>query len=228
MLYSRILFFCFSIASIISSCSPILGIYGIHPPRKLSEKKICKSAKRLSIPKSQLFQLDSSYFSYLSYLDTIQIDSLSSSELIEQKKSIKEQIKNHIQPLQALYFNKTGELVSFQINCYAGGFPNLKWDRNEILKSFPPKLQAPLDFLVTPTLLSSFLLPFSETSKLNFKDTEMVIYDYVVYVFWSKFMGRQNKRFIRFIQENHRLFAKSNVKFIYVNLDNSYVAADMW
>lgn len=228
MLFIRILIFCISIASIISSCSPILGIYGIHPPRKLSEKKICKSAKRLSIPQTELFQIDTNYFSFLSSFDTIQIDSLSSFELIQQKKNIKAQIKNHIQPLQALYFNKAGELVSFQINCYAGGFPNLKWDRNEIFKSFPPKLQAPLDSLVTPTSLSSLLIPLSKTSKLNSNDTELVIYDYVVYVFWSKFMGRQNKHFIRFIQENHRLYAKSNVKFLYVNMDNSCMEADMW
>jgi hypothetical protein len=53
-------------------------------------------------------------------------------------------------------------------------------------------------------------------------------YDYVVYVFYSKFMGRQNKRFIRFIQENNKLSNEKQVRVIYINMDNAIALSDIW
>lgn len=208
---------------LVTSCSPIMGIYGIRAPKELSEKRIYNYSNRHSIPENEIYQLDTSYYSFLLSLDTIIYDTLSSDELPQEKKNIKNQIKNHYQPLQALYFNKSGRLVSFQINCYAGGFPNLEWDRDNILTSFPPKVQAPLDSLVTDSTLLKYLLPMSNSSEVIIRE-----YDYVIFVFWSKFMGRQNKRFIQFIQENNKLSAENNVKFVYINMDNFYVLNNIW
>ena len=208
---------------LITGCSPIMGIYGIRTPKELSEKRIYNHSNRLSIPENEVYQLDTSYYSFLLSLDTIKDDTLSSDELLQEKRNIKNQIKNHYQPLQALYFNKFGQLVSFQINCYAGGFPNLEWDRDSILTSFPPKVQAPLDSLVADSTLLRYLLPMSNSSEVTIGES-----DYVIFVFWCKFMGRQNKRFIRFIQENNKLSAENNVKFVYINVDNFYVLNDIW
>jgi hypothetical protein len=149
-------------------------------------------------------------------IDSLMTDSLKRIEL-------KQQVKNHYQPLQALYFNKSGKLESFQINCYAGGFPNLNWDRDSILTTFPPKLQAPLDTLVSDSILISFLQPISNSHEIR-----LGVYDYEVYVFWSKFMGRQNKRFINFIQENCKLTNEKNVRVIYINIDNAFAISDIW
>jgi hypothetical protein len=50
--------------------------------------------------------------------------------------------KNHWQFLQAVYYDAAGRQQSFHINCYAGGFPNLHWERNGIMAQFPPSQQA--------------------------------------------------------------------------------------
>jgi hypothetical protein len=149
-------------------------------------------------------------------MDSLMTDSLKTIEF-------KKQVKNHYQPLQALYFNNGGKLESFQINCFAGGFPNLKWDRDSILTTFPPKLQAPLDSILTDSILISFLQPLSNS--LEFR---IGVNDFVVYVFWSRFMGRQNKRFIHFIQDNCKLSKEKTVRVIYINTDNAFAKSDIW
>lgn len=205
----------------ISSCSPILTLYGVRNPKEISEKKITHYSKRLAIPNQAICELDTSYFSFLSSLKLKINDSLITDTLL--RKELKKQVQNHYQPLQALYFNKKGILESFQINCYAGGFPNLNWDRDSILTTFPPKLQAPIDSILSESLLISFLKPMPNSTDLKHRDD-----DYVVYVFYSKFMGRQNKRFIHFIQENSKLSNDKHVRLIYINMDNAYAISDIW
>lgn len=206
-----------------TSCSPILGLYGVHNPHKLNDKKIIRTAKRLKIQETQLFQLDTSFYSALKAFDTIQCDSLSALSVQEAKQKIKKYINNHIQPLQAMYFDESGKLVSFQINCYAGGFPNLKWNRDSILEYFPPKKQAPIDSLVSQVMLSKYLLSNPASEKLVPINKE-----FTVYVFWSKFMGRQNRRFLRYIRNNAALAQNKKVNFLFVNTDNFYAITDIW
>ena len=205
---------------LMSSCSPIITLYGVRNPKEISQKKIIKQSKRLGISKDAIYELDTSYFSLLSSLKLLANNSTLPDTL---KKIELKRVQNHYQPLQALYFNKVGELESFQINCYAGGFPNLEWDRDSILTTFPPKIQAPLDTLISELLLISFLKP-------TFNATDFTIgnYDYNVYVFYGKFMGRQNKRFINFIQENGKLSNDKNVRVIYINTDNAYAISGIW
>ncbi|MFK7923978.1 MAG: hypothetical protein AB8H47_18615 [Bacteroidia bacterium] len=194
--------------SVISSCSPILGMYGIRNPKKVNEKTIFRTSKRLDIPISDVYELDSSYFTFLFSLDTTKF---------------KEEVKNHCQPLQALYFNRSGQMESFQINCYAGGFPNLNWARDSILMTFPPKQQAPVDTIILVNTQLEYLKPMSSSQKVLFED-----YDFIVFVYWSKFMGRQNRRFIDFIQENLNLIEGYDVRIIYVNTDNIFALSGLW
>ena len=49
-------------------------------------------------------------------------------------------------------------------------------------------------------------------------------YDYIVFVYWNRFMGRQSKRLIHFVQENYKLAKDFNVKIIYVNTDNVFAS----
>lgn len=211
-------FFCLIL---FSSCSPILGLYGVRNPKEISEKKIIRYSKRVAIPKDAIYELDTSYFPFLASLKLSANNSLNmdSMKIIERKNLV----KNHYQPLQALYFNKSGKLESFQINCYAGGFPNLKWDRDSILSTFSPKIQAPLDTLLSESVIISFLKPFIDSTKIKTGD-----YDYLVYVFYSKFMGRQNKRFINFIQKNSQLSNEKNIRVIYITMDNAYAISGIW
>lgn len=210
----------FSILLILSSCSPILGIYGVHNPKEINEQKITQYSERHGMPNADLFELDSSYFSYLAAIELNSKDPLMTDSL--KRKELKNQVKNHYQPLQALYFNKKGELESFQINCYAGGFPNLNWDRDSILTTFPPKFQAPLDSILSESKLISFLHTLGNSAEIK-----LGAHDYIVYVFWNKFMGRQNKRFINFLQENSKL-SKENIRVVYINMDNAFKKSGIW
>jgi hypothetical protein len=183
----------------LTGCTAIIGI---NKPKRVKEGHILSLTEKYNVPPAACYELDTSYVTYLNSLDTAKY---------------KRQIDNHYQPLQALYFNKSGQLKSFQINCYAGGFPNLKWDRDSILTTFPPRQQAPLDTLLSLERLLSFLKPTSRTISFN-KDR----YDYIVVVYWNEYMGRQSRRLIKFIQDNYSLSAGKSVKLVYANNDNMF------
>ncbi len=170
--------------------------------KQVDEEIILLYSKKYNIAIADSYELDTSYISF--------INSLNSTRY-------KAQRKNHYQPLQSLYYDNSGQLQSFQINCYAGGFPNLKWDRNDIMTTFPPKQQAPLDSVIPFETQIKYLLPLSQTKKLTTDSC-----DYIVVVFWNRFMGRQSKRLIRFVQNNSKLTTDKKVKIIYVNNDNVF------
>ena len=180
------------------------GFYGMKKLKRVDNATILEYAKKYNMPLAETFVLDTAYTTVLTSFDTTKF---------------KEQIKNHYQPLQVLYYNKTGQLESFQINCYAGGFPNLDWNRNGIMTTFPPKQQAPLDKIIPLDTLLKYLDPLPQTKKTFIKD-----YDFTVVVFWSIFMGRQSKRLIHIVQENTQLKGKKRIKMIYVNTDNFFIS----
>ncbi|MBI3502470.1 MAG: hypothetical protein HY063_11825 [Bacteroidetes bacterium] len=188
----------------LTSCSTIMfGLYGIkNPGQTVDEKTILDYSKKYNIPTADSYELDTAYISFLFSLDT--------SHYIKQ-------IKNHYQPLQALYYDKSEQLQSFQINCYVGGFPNLHWDRNGILTTFPPRQQAPVDSIVQLDTQLKYLRQLSQTKKFSSDN-----YDYFVIVYWNTFMGRQSKRLIRFIQDNSKISTDKKVKIIYANTDNIF------
>ena len=166
----RILFLILS--STLVSCSTVMQkMVGLKRFKYVNEKEIYSLENKYHIPKEDGYELDTSYFTFLFSLDS---------------SKNKAQIKNHYQPLQALYYDKNGNLISFQINCYAGGFPNLKWDRDSIFSTFVPKQQAPLDSLVPLELLLKQIKPLSKTRNFSIDN-----YDFVVIVFWNRLIGRQ-------------------------------------
>ncbi|MHC8948980.1 hypothetical protein [Sphingobacterium hungaricum] len=198
---------CLSISLLLfSSCSKILiSMYGVKNSKHFTEKELIAWAKDYNIPQEDVFTLDSSYFSFLKNIDTLEVENHHSY------------VSDRSQPLQALYYDEKGDLVSYQINCYAGGFPNLKWNRNGNFETFTPKIQAPLDSTLTLKKHLAFFNKVS-TSKIVSPDD----YDYVVVVYWNRFMGRQSKRLIRYVQENAKLSKNKSVKIIYVNNDQIY------
>lgn len=183
-----------------------MAIIGIKETEAVNEKDILSYSEKFNIPKADSYELDTSFSSYLFSLDTTRY---------------KQQIKNHYQPLQAIYFDKSGQMVSFQVNCYAGGFPNLKWERDNTLSTFPPKQQAPIDSILPLAEQLKYLRPLSQTTDLAADK-----YDYIIVVYWSKFMDRQSKRLIHFIQDNCKLSRGKQVKIIYANNDNVFSLDD--
>jgi hypothetical protein len=195
-------------ASIIglTGCTNImLGLYGMKNIKSVDEKTILRYSKKYDIPITDNYELDTTYFTFLL------------PNGFPPNSCLSPQIMNHCQPLQVLYFNDTGQLESFHINCYAGGFPNLNWERNEIMSNFPPAQQTPLDSVLTLEQQLKFLRKLPLT-----KDSDMNQYDYIVVVYWNRFMGRQSKRLIHVVQNNSKLTKDKKVKIIYANNDNFY------
>lgn len=169
-------------------------------PKQLTDEQIKKEAQHQGIPLQELYRIDSkSYWSFLEKVDTTN----------------HQQVKNHSQPLQAMYFDANGQLFRYYVNCYAGGFPNLKWNRFGGLNQFPPLPQAPIDSVLNITQLAAFIRPTAQAQSFNCSDTTIV-------VFWNRMMGRQSKRFIELINKNAQL-SKSTNHLLFVNTDELFL-----
>ena len=187
----------------LTGCSyTIMKLYGMKKVKPIDDKTVLRYAERYHVPTSDLYLVDTSYLTYLFSFDTLLFE---------------KEINNHYQPLQALYYDSAGQLQSYHINCYAGGFPNLNWDRDSIMTTFPPKDQTPVDTLFPLDKHLSFLRPLDSTAEFVVED-----FDYVVIVHWNRWMGRQSKRFIQTLQENRALASEKAVKIVYANTDNLF------
>ena len=85
------------------------------------------------------------------------------------------------------------------------------------MTTFPPGKQAPVDSLTPLDVQLKYLKPLSQTVKIAPDQ-----YDYIVVVYWNRFIGRQSKRLIRFVQKNSKLETRKKIKIIYVNNDNLF------
>jgi len=198
--------FVYLLCLVFTGCSKVvLKMYGISNPVYLNDKDISRCLKDFNIPISDAYKLDTSYMLFLQEFD---------STLYSQERN------NHYQPLQVLYYNNKGQLMSFHVNCYAGGFPNLKWNSKNQFSNFPPGQQAQVDSLLPLNIHLKFLKSVSDTS-----NEVTAGYDYYVIVYWNRFMGRQSKRFIQLVQENLKRANDKKVQIFYVNNDNIFAAA---
>lgn len=188
----------------LTGCMSIVqSVIGIKDARKLTDEEIVKASRKFNIDQNTNYRLDTSYFSYIISLDTA---------------LYKTQKKNHIQPLQALYFDSQGKLIKYYLNCYAGGFPNLKWNRNGNLETFLPKDQAPTDTLLDLKKQLRFLKPVGVSPK----EISTQNYDYLVFVYWNKCTKRHSRSLINNINKNISKATNAKVKLIYVNYDNVF------
>ncbi len=200
--FQRLLFkvLVLSLATVLVACS---SFYGLKKLREYSPETIRETAERYHIPPERSYVLDTAYFTFIRKLygnDTLQV-------------------KNHLQPLQVLYFDKSERLISHHLNCYARGFPNLKWNRDGLFDSFPAVTQIPADSMLTFGNLLRFIRPAGDwTVKPTVSDKE-----YYVVVFWDIFMGRQSKRLIERVNENLLLSDGQQVEVLFVNNDGLFV-----
>lgn len=184
----------------------ILKMYGMKKLRAVNAAEVNRYARQYGINEDQHYVLDTAYWGFIRSIDTTKYSAAQ---------------KNHAQPLQALYFNQQGELISWHINCYTGGFPNLKWERDSAFAVFPPKQQAPLDSLLSLQQLGQYVITPEDSLQIVPLPVE-----YTVVVFWNRWMGRQSERLIHLVQENAALGKKKQVKIIYVNNDNFWSTAE--
>ncbi|MCU0441694.1 MAG: hypothetical protein MUE96_04785 [Bacteroidia bacterium] len=186
--------------ALLQSCSSIYyGVVGIRNPKPITPQEINALAQKWGIPNGSSFILDTGC--YKNTLRGIQSDA---------------QKNNHAQPLQALYFTNSSYPVSFQINCYAGGFPNLKWNRNGNMDVFPPREQAPIDSAISLYDIKNCIQPANEKTYANASKP-------MVLVFWTKFMKRQTKRFLKEVNRNAQSRGQNQVNIIYINADNLFL-----
>lgn len=181
-------------------CSCLRSIYGIRQPSPLSDAQIIQKAQQFRIPMSRLYKLDSLYAVWIYHL---------------QHSGYTEMAKHLHQPLQVMYFDSVGRMVSLHLNCHAFSFPNLKWNRSQAFEQFPPPGNSPVDQMPKQHIIQKMLKPFHCT------DTSFNVHQgFTAIIFWNGFMGRQSKRLIRLVQRNAALFANEKINLIYVNDDN--------
>ncbi len=126
-------------------------------------------------------------------------------------------ISKYQQPLQAMYFDEEGKLVSFHNNCYAGGFPLLRWNKDGQFDKFIPTTTIP----VTDTALNlELLFRYLEPSD---KPTPFEKSKWTVVVFWCDFMLKQSKELIKITKRNLLLDNSHSARILFVNTDNCFV-----
>lgn len=202
MQYKRSIWFVLILS--LSSCTPLLTkIYGVKKVKSLDEEKIIKYCNKYNIPEQSCYWVDTNYLNHIFTKDTI-TSALS--------------IKNHYQPIQVLYYGRDGYLKSYSVNCYAPGFPNLKWNKYGNFDAFPPAGLSPIDSLLQLNDQLSFLHKLSVSDSIDVDSN-----DFTVIVFWNRFMGRHSKSLIKTVQQNLLLVKDQKVSVIYVNNDNAFL-----
>ena len=194
--------------SVLQNCSPILlGVMGMKKPMRMTPEEILVQGEKYGIPRSDSYEMDSSFYSIIETLDTVRY---------------KRDQKNLFQPLQVLYFDSSGLLSSYSVNCSVGGFPNLRWNRYGTFYQFPAAKSIELD---TMTTLNDHLIHVNPLNNAPFPDLRT--YDYTVLVYWNRFSGRQSKRLVQVVKENVCLAKEKKVMVIYVNSDNFWAQTEL-
>lgn len=174
----------------------------------LSQEDLGNFRKEFNLPEERTFRLDTNYILYLFSLDTAKYA---------------DEIQNHYQPLQATYYDNTGRLISFHINCYASaGVPEgsaFNWNQQNAFASFVPRTVTPVDTILPLNKHLSFIKTFDYKP---IDTTGFATFDYTVIVYWSKhYFGAQNcKNLIKIVSDNVTLAGATKVNVIYVNSEN--------
>lgn len=168
---------------------------GINPPQKMTLERINKCAKKRNMTGS-LYYADSVYL----------------KGVINKCAQDKRIMKNHLQPVQSIYFDDSGKMISYFINCYANPtLVNLNWNEGNRFSAFPPKKMAPIDSMFTYAELVNLLQPVTKPVTENSSSIKVL-------VFWNKLFYRYSKSLIRQVRRN--VEAKRDVDIVYVNTDN--------
>jgi hypothetical protein len=178
---------------------------GMKNPKMLTDKQLQRYSHKRKIPESHSFYADTLLLNYI----------------VEQDKP-KLQRKNHVQPLQAIYFHRTDAYpVAWLINCYATPTTfRSHWNKKGELDSLPPRGNAPLDSLLTQQKLISFSKPVYLHAQPAAYENE-----YNVYVLYNRLFNRGSRHLIWEIR-NHAKKYNKRVVIHYINTDRLYAGTD--
>jgi len=196
------------------SCKTIfLTAYGIKSEKFLTDDQIIALAHKHKFDQYSLAKLKDDYKQFL-----LQMKKDTSANLVAPGNTRYASSTAHDmgQPLQYMLFNKDDQLISYFINCYAKGFPNLKWNKGGIFDVFPPRSQSPIDTAVSwSSLQAHFIWLTPKQTGLNS--------NYTCVVYWDHLMGRQSRRLIKTVLRNYKTYdPKESIHLVFVNNDNYF------
>ena len=173
----------------------------------LSKEDLENFRKEFNLPKEKTFRLDTNYTRYLFSLDTT-------------KYAV--EIQNHYQPIQAAYYDKKGNLISFHTNCYASaGIPDghdFNWNQQNAFGYFVPRTIAPIDSILPLSHHLSFIKTFDNKP---IDTTGFSAFDYTIIIHWGKKLWpKDSKSLIKIVSENTALVDNKKLNIIYVNSDD--------
>jgi hypothetical protein len=201
-------------AALLTSCSSIVScMYGIRPLEELNAKEVQKIASKYKIASNESFLLDTSFRALLITLPTIDSNCLQDLSIYP-FCNIR---KNHLQPMQIMYFDKNNTLVSYHVNCDMSGFPNLKWNDTGNFNTFIPRSTTYPDSYVKFDDLAMYI---SNCNSQQIQYADFNDADYNIVIFWCKCFGRQSKRVIKLVRENLQINHSEKVNLLFVNIDN--------
>ncbi|HEY6162118.1 MAG TPA: hypothetical protein VI112_12880 [Bacteroidia bacterium] len=186
----------------LASCSALLGI---KKTKKLDWYAMQKYAKQYHIPDSVSYALDTARYRKF-------VNGISNPYL---KKDVQ-------QPLQVKVFDANGKMMFWLVNCYIGGFPNLKWDRYGTFDVFPPDKKYFKSVDTTFTLEKDQQFYFYHSPQRNLQPTINKGMDLYIVVYWARFMDRHSRHLIRMINDYRQKFADRKIEVVYVNDNNWY------
>ena len=175
----------------------------------LSQEDLENFRRHFRLPKEKTFRLDPNYTRYLFSHDTARYSAA---------------ILNHYQPLQATYYDHTGQLVSFHTNCYAStGISDrvdFNWNQKNVFASFIPKSAAAVDSILPLSRHISFIKTFDNKP---IDTTGFAGYDYTVVIHCGKkFWPEESKNLIKIVSDNANLAVNKKVNILYVNSDDAF------
>lgn len=164
--------------------------------------------KEFRLPKEKTFRLDTNYMRYLFSLDT---------------SKYAREIHDRYQPIQACYYDKSGKLISFHINCYASiGIPDkadLNWNQQNAFTSFVPKTVAPVDSILPLSKHLSFIKTFDNKP---IDTTGFSGYEYTIIIHWGKkWRPKESKNILKIVSDNANLEEDKKINILYVNSDDA-------
>ena len=201
---ARLIATCLFLGLLFSSCSSLMfSIMGIKQPAECDMGKIMACSNKFGIPANSSYCLDTTYL----------------SDILQSGKNDTVLRNNLMQPLQIRFYQRTDTLLSLQLNCTAGGFPNLKWNKRGQLDTIPPNFTVDVDTCLQFCKDVKYLIPISnDCHSIDYYNNA----DYNIILFWSVFMNRQSKILIREIQNYQKRFPDKKMNVLYVNTDNIF------
>ncbi|MFT4061563.1 MAG: hypothetical protein QM642_04315 [Edaphocola sp.] len=204
-------------------CRPtMIALYGVKRPHYLSDREIVREGKKRGY--ENICKTDTAaYRNYVKSLEPAQDTSSQFGVAARSAKACASGVSGDLlQPLQLMCFDQRGILVSYYVNCYAGGFPNLKWNRDNGFALFPPKTLAPIYKEIKLADVKHVIASIDNAQPVQNPD-------YTVIIFWNDFMGRQSNRLAKYLRKSlENVDEKTSVKVYYVNNDNVFLGEDLF